>query len=161
MKKKRRQEEAREWRDIEMNREMVRDRINPEKAQNIRAATAEEGILAYILRHPDESGRILEAVADDDFVTTYDRRVLSAMRALNEEHADITLTMLSTLLSPDEASGVARILARSSETPVTAAMVEDYMKTLAEERQKMSRDAVGAADPSEIERYRQMLKSKK
>lgn len=161
MKKKRRQEEAREWRDIEMNREMVRDRINPEKAQNIRAATAEEGILAYILRHPDESGRILEAVADDDFVTTYDRRVLSAMRALNEEHADITLTMLSTLLSPDEASGVARILARSSETPVTAAMVEDYMKTLAEERQKMSRDAVGAADPNEIERYRQMLKSKK
>ena len=103
----------------------------------------------------------MEAVADDDFVTTYDRRVLNAMRALNEEHADITLTMLSTLLSPDEASGVARILARSSETPVTAAMVEDYMKTLAEERQKLSRDAVGAADPSEIERYRQMLKSKK
>ena len=161
MKKKRRQEEAREWRDIEMNREMVRDRINPEKAQNIRAATAEEGILAYILRHPDESGRILEAVADDDFVTTYDRRVLSAMRALNEERADITLTMLSTLLSPDEASGVARILARSSETPITAAMVEDYIRTLAEERQKLSKDKVSAADPSEIERYRQMLKSKK
>lgn len=161
MKKKRRQEETQEWRDIEMNREMVRDRINPEKAQNIRAATAEEGILSYMLRHPDECGRILEAVADDDFVTTYDKRVLGAMRTLHEEHADITLTTLSTLLSPEEASGVARILARSSEAPVTAAMVEDYIRTLAEERQKLSKDEVSAADPSEIERYRQMLKSKK
>ena len=76
-----------------------------------------------MLRHPDECGRILEAVADDDFVTTYDKRVLGAMRTLHEEHADITLTTLSTLLSPEEASGVARILARSSEAPVTAAMV--------------------------------------
>lgn len=161
MKKKRRQEETKEWRDIEMNREMMRDRINPEKAQNIRAATAEEGILSYMLRHPDECGRILETVADDDFVTTYDKQVLGAMRTLHGEHADITLTTLSTLLSPEEASGVARILARSSEAPVTAAMVEDYIRTLAEERQKLSKDKVSAADPSEIERYRQMLKSKK
>lgn len=161
MKKKRRQEETQEWRDIEMNREMMRDRINPEKAQNIRAATAEEGILSYMLRHPDECGRILETVADDDFVTTYDKQVLGAMRTLHGEHADITLTTLSTLLSPEEASGVARILARSSEAPVTAAMVEDYIRTLAEERQKLSKDKVSAADPSEIERYRQMLKSKK
>lgn len=161
MKKKRRQEESREWRDIETNREMMRDRINPEKAQNIKAATAEEGILSYMLRHPDECGKILDAVAETDFVTAYDKKVLGAMRALHEEHADITLTTLSTLLTSDEASGVARILARSSETPVTAPMVEDYIRVLAEERQKLTKNEVSAADPADIERYRQMLKAKK
>ena len=161
MKKKRRQEEAREWRDIETNREMARDRINPEKAQNIRAAMAEEGILAYMLRHPDECGRMLDAVSDTDFITTYDRKVLSAMRTLHGEQADITLTTLSTLLSPDEASGVARILARSSETPVTAEMAEDCIRTLAQERQRPDKKAVSAAAPEDIERYRQILKQKK
>lgn len=160
-KKRIRQAEAREWRDIEMNREMVRDRINPEKAQNIKAATAEEGILSYMLRHPDECGRILEAVSEEDFVTAYDKKVLSAMRVLHSEHDEITLSTLSTLLSPDEASGVARILARSSEAPVTQEMVGDYIRVLEQERQKLKKESIASIDPAEIERYRQKLREKR
>ena len=160
-KKRIRQAEAREWRDIEMNREMVRDRINPEKAQNIKAAAAEEGILSYMLRHPDECGRILETVSEDDFVTAYDKKVLAAMRLLHDEHDEITLTTLSTLLSPDEASGVARILARSSEAPVTQEMLSDYVRVLAQERQKLKKESIASIDPAEIERYRQKLREKR
>lgn len=160
-KKRIKQAEAREWRDIEMNREMVRDRINPQKAQNIKAATAEEGILSYMLRHPDECGRILDTVPETDFVTDYDRRVYAAMRVLHDEHDEITLTTLSTLLSPDEASGVARILARSSETPVSQAMLEDYIQVLAQERQKIKKETVASVDPAELERYRQKLREKR
>ena len=160
-KKRIRQAEAREWRDIEMNRGMVRDRINPEKAQNIKAATAEEGILSYMLRHPDECGRILDAVPDDHFVTAYDKKVLAAMRLLHDEHDEITLSTLSTLLSPDEASGVARILARSSEAPVTQEMVSDYIRVLEQERQKLKKESIASIDPAEIERYRQKLREKR
>lgn len=159
--KKRRTREKKEWDAIQTNREVVRDRLNPERAQHLKEAAAEEGIIAYLLRHPDGYERVLREISPDQFVTSYHKRVFSAMKQLYDESGDVSLSLIGTLLSSEETSGVARILARSSEFAVTEEMLADYIRVLKSFHEVLSADSVKTADASEIEQYRQKLKSKK
>lgn len=51
------------------------DRVNPDRAKAIRAARAEEIILAILVRHPDYWKEVRELLSPEDFITGFNRRV--------------------------------------------------------------------------------------
>ena len=60
----------------------VGDRINPEHAQNPKAVAAEEAILGIMMLHPEVTAKIVsgqQALSQEDFVTTFNKRVFAAI----------------------------------------------------------------------------------
>lgn len=95
LKRKRASAKKREWQDIVTNKEVVRDRVNPEKAQNLKEAVAEEGIIAFLFDNPDYYEYMLSKIAIDDFVTDFNKRVISAMCAIKKENVEVGLSVLA------------------------------------------------------------------
>ena len=86
----------------------VGDKINPERAANLKAAMAEEAILGILLMYPEKVKyftRESPPLTDEDFVTSFNRRVFAALkRTFSEGGNDISL--LGAEFNPDE---IARI----------------------------------------------------
>ena len=161
IKKKYQAKQKKEWRDIELGRTSYQDRINPEKAQNLKEAAAEEGIIAYLLRNPDAYGELMERMGPEEFVTAYNRKVLAAMISLEKDGGEVSLTTIGSILSPEETRGVAAIMARTHDTIFTKEMFSDYIDILLAHKDKVDLGAVKELAPEDIEAYRQKLKKKK
>ncbi len=66
----------------------IGDRINPEHAANPRAAAAEEALLGIMMLHPERLSQTLGSdppLKDEDFITTFNRRVFTALKKLYSE----------------------------------------------------------------------------
>lgn len=160
IRKRSREREKREWRDIESNKEVSQDRINPQKRQNLKEAQAEEGILAYLMDHPDSYEYLYSRIRPEDFVTDFNRKVLEAMTALRQE-GEVSLSLLGQVLTPEELRGAAGILARHHDQTQTKELLDAYIDVLAAHKDRLKPEAARSADPAEIEAYRQRLKERK
>lgn len=145
-----------QWRQIEQGT-AFRDRINPQKVQNLKAAAAEEGLIAYLFAHPDAYGTVEERLTAEDLVTDFNRKVYTSMCSLHREGEDVTLSTLSTLLSQPEIGAVSAMIAKNHEKTTSPAMLCDYIDILLSHKDKPDQ----TADPDSLEAYRQRLKAKK
>lgn len=161
IRKRIRSDEKKEWREIESNRAMAQDRINPEKTQNLKEAQAEEGIIAFLFKNPDYYDYLLSRLETGDFVTAYNKKVLETMIALHQEDVEVSLTTMGPVLSQEELRGVAGIIARSVDKLSTKEMLDDYIDILLSHKDRLRPEEARRVDPEELERYRQKLKEKK
>lgn len=161
MKKRFSARERQEWREIEQGKANLRDRINPEKAQNLKEAMAEEGILAYLIQHPDQIQPAGERLEPADFVTGFGKRVLESVFQLARDGDEVNITALGTLLTPQETGGLARILARYAGQRMTKEMLDDYIDILRAHKDKLQLGEIREIEPDAIEEYRRRLRQKK
>ncbi len=161
IKKKYAAKEKRAWRDIELNKEMAKDRINPQKIQNIKEAVAEEGIIAFLFKNPDFYEYLQSKLSIEDFVTDFNKRVLESMIEINKENGDVTISSLVPLFSQEQINSICAIVAKNNDKPNTKDMLDDYIDILIEHKDKIKPHEVKLTDPSEIEKYRQKLKLQK
>lgn len=87
------------------------DRVNPDAAKDPRAATAEDAVLGLLLifeeyRNAVETGEV--ALAEDDFVTEFNRRVFEAVMRLHRGSGNVKYEMLGMEFSPDEIGRIER-----------------------------------------------------
>lgn len=157
MKKKQVLAAKREWRDIESNKAVYKDRINPQKGQNLKEAVAEEGIIAFFYKNSDYYSYLLSSLTPEDFVTDFNRRVYTAICGLITEGVDVSLTALGSVLSQEEIGGVSAILARNSEQTNTVELLDDYVAVLKQYGEKLKPDEIIASKPEGLEEYRQRL----
>lgn len=160
IRKRAKEREKKEWRDIELNKEASQDRINPQKRQNLKEAQAEEGILAFLMDHPDSYGYLLNRIRPEDFVTDFNRKVLEAMASLRRE-GEVSLSLLGQLLTPEELRGAAGILARHHDQTQTKELLDAYIDILLAHKDRLKPEAARAADPADIEAYRRRLRERK
>ncbi|MBQ9747772.1 MAG: DNA primase [Clostridia bacterium] len=107
------------------------DRINRDFVKNARAARAEEAILGILLLRPELLSDIRRgtiALAPTDFLTDFNRRVLEALLA-SDENTD--LGVLASDFSPDEISRITRMqVDRAKLTKNDADVLWDHIRTL-------------------------------
>lgn len=159
LKRKKAQNAKKEWQDIVLNKEAVKDRVNPEKAQNLKEAVAEEGIIAFLFDHPDYYERLLSKIAIDDFVTDFNKRVISAMYAVKKENVDVSLSVIAPAFTQAEVSAISSIIARNSDKPKNAEAFDDYIDILKAHKDRIK--DIGNLNPEDLEEYRRKLKAKK
>lgn len=66
----------------------VGDKINPERAANLKAASAEEAILGIMMLYPERRKDVFEgktALSEDDFVTVFNKRVFLGLKKMYGE----------------------------------------------------------------------------
>lgn len=123
-------------REKEQQRKIISgsDSKNPERAGHLRAAKAEETIIASLMRNPDFYSKISNYITPDDFITSLNKHIFSVVwdRVSNGDSAEPFF--LSSSFTLDEMDKVTRLFRQSSQIKNTVEECFDCIKTLKEEK---------------------------
>ena len=136
------------------------DRINPQHADNLRAATAEENLIAYLVSHPDKLTYIHERLTPEDFSTDFNRklyeyfseRILKGLDPTNSISADFTM---------DEQSKITYIINSNIDFPKTVQALDEYIGVIKEEKQKPTESEIRNSTQEEFTSLFSKLKDKR
>ena len=106
------------------------DKNNPERAKNIRAARAEETLIASFMRNPDFYNKLKGKFTPQDFVTLFNRRVMECLARKLDEGLDPNLSIFSDSFTPEEMDTVTRIYISSNTLSNTLKECEDCIEVL-------------------------------
>ena len=153
-------EKKKEWEDIESQKDLYGDRVNPQRAANFGASRAEEGILAYLFRNPGDLGRLLEKIDENAFVTDFNRELFRIMKEKLQNNNGVALSDFTGELSPEQLARLTAIV--NQEIPTAASALDDYVRALLESRDRDAGRHAGDLPEEEllnmVERIRQQKK---
>ncbi len=121
--------QKKDWNAIASGRQ-TRDDINPEAKKYPAHSKAEEGIIAYILKMPENAEKVFKKIAPSEFVTNFNRRIITAIAEICSAGAEISLSALGSAFSPEEMGRISKIMATSREIIIDEATLNDYIKLL-------------------------------
>ena len=150
-----------EFRTFQQQSAGVRDAVNPEKSANLRAANAEEALIAFLLSHPEAVREVSRRLPPEKLVTSFNRRVYRAVLEKAEEGGEVDLTGISAGFSAEELSSVARMLAQHHEVKATMQDAKEYCNVILEESNRLDEKKVLTADAQDIQKYLQRLREQK
>ncbi len=90
----------------------ISDKVNTEKYGNLGQARAEEYLLTHMLRRPEDIEKISKAIAPEEFVTEFDRRVYIAIQQMYAEHGEIDIAVLGESFTVAEISRISEFMRR-------------------------------------------------
>lgn len=109
---------------------------NPERSQHLRAAKAEETLIASLMRNPDFYNKLKDELSADYFVTAFNRRIFSVILSRLDEGGNTEPYFLSSEFTPDEMDEVERIFRSAAQLSNTVDECADCIKILKEEKNK-------------------------
>lgn len=109
---------------------------NPERSQHLRAAKAEETLIASLMRNSDFYNKLKDGLSADYFVTAFNRRIFSVVLSRLEEGGNTEPYFLSSEFTPDEMDEVERIFRSAAQLSNTVDECADCIKILKEEKNK-------------------------
>lgn len=136
------------------------DRVNTQKQTQMRAARAEEALIAYLINNPDMAEKLNSVLPPEKMVTDFNRRVYTAVitRLLNGSSA--TLMDISAEFSVDESSKIAAMLAAYNVDAVSQRACMEYAEIILEEGSKRSAKEIAGSSDEDIQNYFKQLKEK-
>ena len=101
--------EKKAFREFQTKTTGLKDRVNPEKMDKLRAANAEEALIALLFHHPDLVKEVKDRLPPEKFCTAFNRRVYEIIMGniLNGKAFD--LTSITEGFTLEESSSVARM----------------------------------------------------
>lgn len=145
-KQRRIEESRRRTETAEMLTKSNEDKNNPERSKNLRAAKAEETLIASLMRNPDFYNKLKEKILPDDFVTMFNRRVFECLVKSLENGIEPNLSAFSADFTPEEMDSVTRISLISSSLSNTLRECEDCIKILKDSVSSRPEDASTMSD---------------
>ncbi len=112
------------------------DAINPMSKQHPRESKAEETILAYLMRFPEDYEMIWNILSPDDFVTKFNRRVYETICQLMRDYSQFSISLLSGKFDIQEMGRISSISAKSHDFPVNRDALEECIAVLQKARNK-------------------------
>lgn len=135
--KQRRNDEAKKKRESEAFIERsFSDKNNPQRAANIRAARAEETLIASLVRNPDFYEKLKNGFLPSDFVTDFNRRIVECLFDKLEQGLTPDISLFSSDFTPEEMGSVQKIFMSSSQLSNTVRECEDCIKVLRGEKEQ-------------------------
>lgn len=142
----------------------VRDRINPQKAEAIKAARAEEGILCILFFSPEYLDYIEQHISEADFVTEFNRRIYHTIVEIIREGGVPDMALFGEEYSPEEMGAVAGILAKRAlfvGAEEQRHAVDDFIAAIRDEKYALQPKEAGTYASEEIDSYLKNLSAKK
>lgn len=138
----------------------VKAGANPEKAKHLRAALAEERVLAFLYRNQDRAKALEALLPPEKFATAYNRRVYTLLLG-KIRYAEVSLADFSQELTGEEAAEFTRILAETAEVPPQWKDMEAYAGIIKTEGGFSDPAWVRGASSEDIQRSLQALRDRK
>ncbi len=139
------------------------DKINTEKFDNLRAATAEEAIIAYIFNNPEMAGEIFSRISSESFCTSFNKKIYSILEERFKALRPIGIIDLTQDFSSEEIAAIAAMVARESERMSDKDAVLEYIDVVLFEKEKLNKNKIISArdDENEIMEYMKLLREHK
>lgn len=135
--KQRRNDEAKKKRESEAFIERsFSDKNNPQRAANIRAARAEETLIASLVRNPDFYEKLKDGFSPSDFVTDFNRRIAECLFDKLEQGLTPDISLFSSDFTPEEMGSVQKIFMSASQLSNTVRECEDCIEVLRGEKEQ-------------------------
>ncbi len=138
----------------------ARTAFNPEKGKNLKAAMAEEGMIAFLFQHQDKAAELREKLPPEKFVTAWNRRVYDLLLG-KTIYGDVSLADFSEDLTVDEISELTRILTERKDAPPSWSDAEEYSRIILNDGSFSTAEKIRNATQDELKRYLDQLKEKK
>lgn len=145
-------------REVQVQLSAMNNRINSEKSSNLRAANAEEALIALIINNPDTAEKICQKVESKIFVTGFNRKVYEVLKKRTAEKRDISLTDISGEFSNDEVSSITEMLVSHPRENDPFLSANEYIRILKEEGEKLTPQQIKETD---LRTLNEMLKKQK
>ncbi len=126
-----------EWRTIKAKTSYIRDDINPDAVSNKKEARAEETIISYLLKRPQECEDIEKIAPTECFVTAFNKKVYSALLKRMKYSEKFSISLLSDEFSTEEMGRISGIAAKKREVAVTLDVVADCAEVLKKSTPKL------------------------
>ena len=116
------------------------DRINPDRAKNIRAANAEEAILGILLLYPEYVAQIADGfgndilLREDEFFTAFGKRIYAAVVEAVKQYGSADMGLFGEQFDEEEMGRITGMLvARQSLTKNDTEVLRESIRVLREE----------------------------
>lgn len=159
--KRQKQRQQKQFKAFQQQTVGIGDSINPEKVKHLRAASAEEALIAYITKYPDHAKEVVRRLPPEKFTTSFNRRVYQTIVEKMMDGKDYGLTEISGAFSVDEIGAIARIFAKYNDVSATREDADEYIEVIEQEHAKINMEDVASVPTQSIEQYLADLKSKK
>ena len=118
-----------EFRSIELKTAQRTTHV-PEAQQFPREVRAEEQIIAYLLRFPEEHEVVAELIPPETFVSAFHRDVYAAMIELLPEHREGVLSLLGDRFTVEQMSEICGIAAGNEGIAIDRDTIQEYAMLL-------------------------------
>lgn len=130
LKKNFRTEQKMEWRNITSKASYDNDDLNPESRDHKKEARAEECIINFLLRHPDEAADIEKSAPPEIFITALNKKLYTALLEKMKSTEKFTLSLMAGELSDKEMGRISRIDVTNREFTINRNVFTDCINVL-------------------------------
>lgn len=159
--KNKRDIEKKEFRAFQTETSARTDKINPQKAQHLRCAKAEEALIAYLMNHPDMVSYAVSRLPCEKMMTDFNRRIYISVSERTLSGKPAMLIDISSAFTPDEISRIAAILSTYKENAATKEVADEYINVILSENDKINIHETPNVTDEEIFKYLNNLKRDK
>lgn len=159
MRRKDRYRRKNEFSQLQKNISARDDRINPQHASNLRAVSAEENLIAFLVNNPDKLVYIHEKLRPEDFTTDFNRNLFDYFSVRIIKHQD-PMTALSMDFTNDEQSKIVRIVNSGADLPRTQQALDEYINIILDEKAKPTESDIRNSTNDEFTNLFSRLKDK-
>ena len=149
-----------EFKQMQKNLSARDDRINPQHHDHLRAATAEENLIAFLVNNPDKLKSIESRLKPEDFITDFNRKLYIYFSERIKNHLE-PMTAISADFTADETSQIYRIVNSYSTIRSTPQALDEYIRIILEEGTRMSANDIAGASADELNAYMRRLAEQK
>ncbi|MCR5729000.1 MAG: DNA primase [Ruminococcus sp.] len=136
----RRNARKKEWHNITSQVTYKRDEINPEAVELRKEAKAEETIIYYILRFPEEADSVSKEAPPEIFLTSFNKRVYTALLNRIAASDRFTLSLLADEFTAEEMGRISGISANNRDFTIDRNVVTDCIAVLKNHKNNRSGD---------------------
>lgn len=163
LERRRRSQDKKQRRDVRVMSAVQSgiDTINPQRQANLKAAIAEESLIAMLMKHPDYLELIDKTVTASSFVTDFNRLVFERVTDCIRQTGQCSLTALSAQFTDAQISRIAWILAQSSIKNFTREDAQQNAQALLRCKAEKTPEQVAQLAGAELEEFVKSLNAKK
>lgn len=140
----------------------INDKVNPQRQKHLKAAKAEEDIISVLVNYPEKYQTVKKYIAEDDFITDFNRKVFIAVCEKTEENpASNMLLTLTSLFDSEEMGKIISFIMSLGAIAVDDAKIKLLCERLKEEKIKANTEGLSLEDTDIRSRIESMRKNRK
>lgn len=163
LQRRKKQRQERQMSQVIKQAEAGLRKANPDAAEHVRAASAEEALLGMLLLNPDFLGSVSQMLSPDEMVTPFNRGVYQRLLDRYKQGMLVEFSVLAEEYEPEEMAYIAGMLRESRERGTTLT-VEDaayYVGVIKKEHQLQVLREPSALTPEEIQQKLELMRKMK
>ena len=131
------QQAKKDFRGIRDDLSARHDKINPEKSENLKAARAEEYLIAFMISNPDMCQYINSRLSPQELATEFNRRVYKLISEKIMSGSEVTLTSISQYFSEEELSYITAYVSTARSETFHREALDKCIRTLRNEHERL------------------------